>query len=110
MRSFSPLFFHGKGKIFRFGYRGEKLDFFREVLYNKEKMKKWERGVPRMMKQQTDRLALSAECKAAMERVRRENEAFLAANGRAPRVFVLTFGCQQNEADSEKIAGMCISM
>ena len=43
------------------------------------------KGSASEMKQQTDRPALSAECKAAMERVRRENEAFLAANGRAPR-------------------------
>ena len=30
--------------------------------------------------------------------------------GRALKAFVQTFGCQQNEADSEKIAGMCRSM
>ena len=68
------------------------------------------KGSASEMKQQTDRPALSAECKAAMERVRRENEAFLAANGRAPRVFVLTFGCQQNEADSEKLLGLSLAM
>ena len=30
--------------------------------------------------------------------------------GHALKAFVQTFGCQQNEADSEKIAGMCRSM
>ena len=30
--------------------------------------------------------------------------------GHAPRCFVLTFGCQQNEADSEKLAGMAQDM
>ena len=30
--------------------------------------------------------------------------------GEALKAFVQTFGCQQNEADSEKIAGMCVSM
>ena len=30
--------------------------------------------------------------------------------GQALKAFVQTFGCQQNEADSEKIAGMCRSM
>ncbi len=30
--------------------------------------------------------------------------------GEPPRAYVQTFGCQQNEADSEKIAGMCVSM
>ena len=30
--------------------------------------------------------------------------------GEPLRAYVQTFGCQQNEADSEKIAGMCVSM
>ena len=30
--------------------------------------------------------------------------------GETKYAFVQTFGCQQNEADSEKIAGMCVSM
>ena len=32
------------------------------------------------------------------------------AGGRRPGVYIRTFGCQQNEADSEKIAGMAESM
>ena len=32
------------------------------------------------------------------------------AEGRSTGVFVLTFGCQQNEADSEKLLGLAVSM
>lgn len=38
--------------------------------------------------------------------VRRHTAAYLAAHGEKPRVFVMTFGCQQNVADSEKLSGM----
>ncbi len=31
-------------------------------------------------------------------------------NGKAPRAYVLTFGCQQNEADSERVRGMAREM
>ncbi len=34
------------------------------------------------------------------------NKRFKELKGRAPRVFVRTFGCQQNEADSEKLVGI----
>ena len=43
-------------------------------------------------------------------RMRTDNEAYLQENGSRRRAFVLTFGCQQNEADSEKIAGLCEAM
>ena len=36
--------------------------------------------------------------------LRTENEKD-AEDGKPPRLFVMTFGCQQNEADSEKIRG-----
>ena len=42
--------------------------------------------------------------------MRADNDRFLAENGARRRAFVLTFGCQQNESDSEKIAGMAIEM
>lgn len=42
--------------------------------------------------------------------VQAANARFTAGQGRAPRAFVLTFGCQQNEADSEKLAGMACAM
>ena len=43
-------------------------------------------------------------------RMRADNEAYLLENGMRRRAFVLTFGCQQNEADSEKLAGLCEAM
>ena len=42
--------------------------------------------------------------------VRDATGAFAVARGHAPRVFVLTFGCQQNVADSEKLSGMAVGM
>ncbi|MBR6708546.1 MAG: tRNA (N6-isopentenyl adenosine(37)-C2)-methylthiotransferase MiaB [Clostridia bacterium] len=44
----------------------------------------------------------SAACRAVREMNR--------ANGETPAAFVLTFGCQQNEADSEKLMGLAESM
>ncbi len=46
----------------------------------------------------------------AIARMRAENERRTAESGVQPTAFVLTFGCQQNEADSEKLAGMCEAM
>ncbi len=43
-------------------------------------------------------------------RMRADNDAYARACGERRRAFVLTFGCQQNEADSEKIAGLCEAM
>ena len=43
-------------------------------------------------------------------RIRAWNEAYTAECGKHRKCFVLTFGCQQNEADSEKIAGMAEEM
>ena len=43
-------------------------------------------------------------------RLKHENDAYLAQNGQRRRGFVLTFGCQQNEADSEKLSGMLLDM
>ncbi len=47
---------------------------------------------------------------AYIARMRADNAQYLAANGTPRRAFVLTFGCQQNEADSEKIAGLAEAM
>ena len=44
------------------------------------------------------------ECREYTEKMRQLNE------GKGKKVFVLTFGCQQNEADSEKLAGMSMDM
>jgi len=43
-------------------------------------------------------------------RMRAANDAYLEQSGQPRRAFVLTFGCQQNEADSEKLAGRAESM
>ncbi len=51
-----------------------------------------------------------SERRAYESRVRAWNDAHLEAAGRRRGAFVLTFGCQQNEADSEKIAGMAEAM
>ena len=45
-----------------------------------------------------------------MDLVRRESELFYSREGRARRAHILTFGCQQNEADSEYISGMAAEM
>ena len=31
-------------------------------------------------------------------------------SGNTPKYFIQTFGCQQNEADSERLGGMCVAM
>lgn len=46
----------------------------------------------------------------AMAQMRARNERYFAEHGVRPRAFVLTLGCQQNEADSEKLAGMAEAM
>ena len=43
-------------------------------------------------------------------RIKAENDRYFDECGERKRAFVLTFGCQQNEADSEKLAGMSESM
>ena len=50
-----------------------------------------------------------AERQDAIRAVRACNAAYTAA-GRRRGVYVLTFGCQQNEADSEKLSGMAREM
>ena len=42
--------------------------------------------------------------------VRRYSEQYCAAHGAPPKCFVLTFGCQQNVADSERLSGMAVEM
>ena len=43
-------------------------------------------------------------------RVRAWNDSYEKERGKRKGVFVLTFGCQQNEADSEKLRGLAVSM
>ncbi len=42
--------------------------------------------------------------------VRKRTEAYRASRGHAPRVYIATFGCQQNEADSERLRGLAHAM
>ncbi|MBQ8340899.1 MAG: tRNA (N6-isopentenyl adenosine(37)-C2)-methylthiotransferase MiaB [Clostridia bacterium] len=63
------------------------------------------------MKREVDKVSLQdADPAAAIAAVCDHSAAFLREKGRAPRCFVLTFGCQQNVADSEKLAGMAGEM
>ncbi len=58
-----------------------------------------------------DRISLNAaEPSAAIAAVRAHSAALRAERGHPPRAFVLTFGCQQNVADSEKLSGMAQDM
>ena len=45
-----------------------------------------------------------------IDEIRALNEEFLSLNGRRRRAVIDTYGCQQNVADSEKIAGMLEKM
>jgi len=45
-----------------------------------------------------------------MAQMREKTRSFFKRKGRMPKAHVLTFGCQQNEADSEYIAGMAAEM
>ena len=51
-----------------------------------------------------------AERKDYTSRILGWNEDYTRETGKRRGCFVLTFGCQQNEADSEKIAGMAEEM
>ena len=48
--------------------------------------------------------------RAYIARMRADNDGYFASFGYRRRAFVLTFGCQQNEADSEKLSGLCEAM
>ena len=59
------------------------------------------------IKMQEKKISLQPEY---INAVRKYTEAYGIAHARAPRAFVQTFGCQQNEADSERLAGLAKSM
>ncbi len=48
--------------------------------------------------------------KEYIQKLRTEIESRVSAGEERPGAFSLTFGCQQNEADSEKLLGMCLAM
>jgi len=54
--------------------------------------------------------ASAADMAPFIESVKAWTSDFALREGRAPRCHVLTFGCQQNEADSEKLLGMALQM
>ena len=56
-----------------------------------------------------NRKEILADTGAAVAAVRAANEKSLAG-GKRPLAFILTFGCQQNEADSEKMRGLTDAM
>ncbi len=45
-----------------------------------------------------------------IEKIKKENDKYFEVRGARKKAFVMTFGCQQNEADSEKIEGMAEAM
>ena len=45
-----------------------------------------------------------------IEEIQAQNDADAKTSGKRRRAFVLTFGCQQNEADSEKLRGLARRM
>ena len=53
---------------------------------------------------------LLVENKEYIERLRAWNDDYEKQSGKRRGVFVTTFGCQQNEADSEKLTGFAISL
>lgn len=54
----------------------------------------------------TKTTVISREALQAQEAICQEIRDLWAARGITPRAYVDTYGCQQNEADSEKIRGM----
>ena len=52
----------------------------------------------------------SSDTASAIRSVRSYTDAFRLEKGRRPGVYVQTFGCQQNEADSERLAGLASDM
>ena len=63
------------------------------------------------MKKNTPLPPLSAaEQQQYIDLMRAENDRLFTTTGKRRGAFVQTFGCQQNEADSEKFAGMCEAM
>ena len=45
-----------------------------------------------------------------IEKVKNENEGYFAEYGERRLAYIVTFGCQQNEADGEKMSGLAVSM
>ena len=52
----------------------------------------------------------NAERTEAIRAVKEKNEGITRETGHAPGVYIVTFGCQQNEADSERLRGIAHAM
>ncbi len=63
-----------------------------------------------MERKQTVSVNLAENFDRCVAEIRAVNDRFYQENGTRRRAFVLTLGCQQNEADSEKLAGMAEKM
>ena len=68
----------------------------------------------KIMNETKKRRVISAEeieyQKACIERIRQQNDLFFENSGRRKGAFALTLGCQQNEADSERLMGIASDM
>ena len=62
------------------------------------------------MQEEIGKKQKTAEVLDACRVLREQNERFFAETGRRKSAYLLTFGCQQNEADSELLAGLCGEM
>ena len=48
--------------------------------------------------------------KKYIEYIKNNNDAIFAAVGERKKAYIVTFGCQQNEADGEKMSGLTLLM
>ena len=45
-----------------------------------------------------------------IEKVKNDNDAWASERGERKRAYIVTFGCQQNEADGERMKGLSLAM
>ncbi len=62
------------------------------------------------MKETDKRTELFGEQREYIEKIKAESDRLAAESGTRRRAYVVTFGCQQNEADGEKMAGLAREM
>ncbi len=63
-----------------------------------------------MRKENVNASDIFSEQKKYIEKVKSESERYLATHGERRRAYIVTFGCQQNEADGEKMSGLALAM
>ncbi len=74
-----------------------------------KKILNFRKAYSKRMNQQKTAPAAQMSNDEIMQLLREENDRH-AAQGERRRAYILTFGCQQNVADSEKLSGMCERM